>query len=122
MPLSLFGDALSRVADIVLKVVNKRNGLLLIDEIENGIHHENHEEFWDMLFRLCSDFNVQLFATTHSLEMIGAFKNSIIKNEISDGSYFEMARHPVSNEIIFQGISINSLESKLINNEPIRGE
>jgi len=123
MPLSMFGDAMNRIADFVLRIVNNRNSILLIDEIENGIHYENQEEIWATLFELCEKYNVQLFATSHSYEMIEAFKNVIVKNNFQEhGGYFEMSRHSVSHEITVQKIPIYSLEDKLNNKNPIRGE
>jgi AAA15 family ATPase/GTPase len=121
MPLTLFGDAMNKIADIILKIVNNQGGLLLIDEIENGIHHENQGQIWKILFDLCNRFGVQLFATSHSAEMIAAFKDVVLENDF-DGNYFRMARHQVTNEINIQKISIDSLEDKIENKQPIRGE
>lgn len=124
MPLSFFGDAMNRIADFILRIVNNKNSLLLVDEIENGIHYENQEEIWKILFNLCEKYNVQLFATSHSYEMIEAYKNVIIKNHFQEiGSYFEMARHSaVPSKITIQKIPIYSLEDKINHQNPIRGE
>ncbi len=124
MPLSFFGDAMNRIADFILRIVNSKNSMLLADEIENGIHYENQEEIWKILFDLCRKYNVQLFATSHSYEMIEAYKNVIIENNFQEtGGYFEMARHSsVPNKITIQKIPIYSLEDKLGNKRPIRGE
>ncbi len=54
--------------------------------------------------------------------MIEAFKNTVVKNNFQNGNYFEMGRHPVSKEIIIQKIPTDSLEDKINNEEPIRGE
>ncbi len=123
-PLSLFGDALNKIADFILTIVNNKNSILLIDEIENGIHYENQEEIWKMLFDLCHEYQVQLFATTHSGEMIEAFKNIILKYELEEhGNYFEMSRHPISEELItIEKIPIYALEGRIEKKLPIRGE
>lgn len=123
LPLTMFGDAMTKVANLILTIVNKENSIVLIDEIENGIHHENHEEIWSFLISLCKQFNVQLFATSHSFEMITAFKNIAMQESNSkDCKYFEMARHCDTNNIIIQLIPLLSLEDKLINHSPVRGE
>jgi len=123
MPLSLFGDAMNKIADFILRIVNNKNSILLVDEIENGIHYENQEEIWKMIFDLCIEFQVQLFATTHSGEMIEAFKNIVLKFNLEEhGNYFEMSRHPISNEITIRIIPINSLDDKILKQDPIRGE
>ncbi len=64
--------------------------ILLIDEIENGLHYTAHEEFWQHIFKLSKELNVQVFATTHSLEMIKAF-NAVAKEQ-GEGAYFELSR------------------------------
>ena len=123
LPLTLFGDAMNKVSDIILRIINNKNSIVLIDEIENGIHHSNQEILWKMLFDLAKEFGVQIFATSHSEEMIKAFENVIQKNDLeSDGRYFEMARHTVTNEITIQKIPINVLEERLITQKPVRGE
>jgi hypothetical protein len=74
-----------------------------------------------MLFDLCNEYKVQLFATSHSAEMIEAFKD-VVKNNDFDGNYFELSKSTVSNNINIQKIPIYSLESKINNKKPIRGE
>lgn len=75
------------------KYLQKSNeqSILLIDEIENGIHYTAHKEFWQHLFKLCKELNVQVFATTHSLEMIKAFNEVALKE--GEAAYFEMFRN-----------------------------
>ncbi|WP_017306632.1 AAA family ATPase [Spirulina subsalsa] len=123
LPLSLFGDAMTRIAEFVLIIINNKNGLVLVDEIENGIHHTRQEQVWSFLLKLCKLYNVQLFATSHSYEMINAFKNVMIQpDNLDDAGYFEMSRHPISNQIVIQKIPPYSLEDKLKNKRSVRGE
>jgi len=123
MGLTLFGDAMNKIADIILRIINNENSIVLIDEIENGIHHTNQRKIWEMLFKLSLKFKVQIFATTHSEEMIEAFKDVVKKQDYKkEARYFELARHRVTNEIIVQKLSINVLEEKLVTNRAVRGE
>lgn len=122
MPLALFGDAMNKIADFILRIVNNKNSVILIDEIENGIHHSNQEELWKMLFELSIKFEVQVFATSHSAEMITAFKNVAKSKYPKESRYFEIARHVITNEISIQKIPIEALEEKLITKKPVRGE
>jgi AAA15 family ATPase/GTPase len=71
-PVSVFGDGVRRVLSIASAVLQCRNGVLLIDEIETAIHAKLFERFFGWLVSLCKEYNVQLFATTHSLETIDA--------------------------------------------------
>jgi len=73
LPLSFFGDASVRSFDIFSKVFLSDKQIIIIDEIENGIYYENQIEFWKELIKISQITNTQIFATTHSIEMIKAF-------------------------------------------------
>ena len=94
LPIHYFGDALQNIFNYLVSFYSSmggwRNKILLIDEIENGIHYSAHYDFWKNIFKLSKELNVQIFATTHSLEMINAF-NEVAKEE-GEGAYFEMSK------------------------------
>ena len=119
-----YGDAVKKImlyVGIILNYKNEPYKYLLIDEIENGIHYTAQKEVWQMLFKLCQHFEIQLFATTHSLEMIKAFEEVCEEFE-EEGAYFEMARHAKTNQIIGIKHQIATLEYELETNAAIRGE
>lgn len=72
-PLSIMGDGMNRVLSIILGIINAKNGICLIDEIENGIYYRRQSDLWKMISLLVKQLNVQLFATTHSLDCIRSF-------------------------------------------------
>ena len=100
LPLSLFGDAINRVADIALKIINSKYQVVFIDEIENGLHYTIQKRFWEAIFDLCKELNIQIFATTHSLEMISAFAQAGLEKEPDKFAYFELARQAPTNKIV----------------------
>jgi len=128
LKITSFGDATNSLlryfTPIIEKLVfpneNQNEFILLIDEIENGIHYTAHEEFWQHIFKLSKELNVQVFATTHSLEMIKAFNAVALKE--GEGAYFEMLRNENTNEIKALKHSTAVLEEELETNEKIRGE
>jgi len=71
-PLSAFGDGVRRVIMIALTLSNIKDGVLLIDEIETAIHISVLNDVYRWLFDACKKNNIQLFATTHSLEAVDA--------------------------------------------------
>jgi AAA15 family ATPase/GTPase len=124
LPVSFFGDAMQKIlryVSVIFRNSNNKGSYLLIDEIENGIHYTAQKEVWQMLFKLCQHFDIQLFATTHSLEMIKAFEEVCEEFE-GEGAYFEMARHAKTNQIIGIKHQIATLEYELETNATIRGE
>ena len=73
LPLKSMGDGMTRLFHIIVALVNARNGLLLIDEFENGLHWSVQPKVWDIVFQLSQRLNVQVFATTHSRDCIKGF-------------------------------------------------
>jgi AAA15 family ATPase/GTPase len=42
------------------------NGILLIDEIDDGLHVSAMQKLWEIVLNITKDRNIQIFATTHS--------------------------------------------------------
>jgi AAA15 family ATPase/GTPase len=76
LPLKSMGDGITRLFHIIVALVNARNGLLLIDEFENGLHWSVQPKVWDIVFQLSERLNVQVFATTHSRDCIEGFDSA----------------------------------------------
>lgn len=66
IPLGSMGDGMWRVLGIALSLVMARNGVVLIDEIDTGLHYTVMESMWRLVNEAAERFNVQVFATTHS--------------------------------------------------------
>jgi ABC-type oligopeptide transport system ATPase subunit len=123
LPLSLFGDAINRIANIALKLINNENSILFIDEIENGIHHTNQKYFWNLLYDLSHSLNVQIFATTHSLEMTQAFiKAGLEDKNLGSGAHFELTKHKKTGKIVAVRRDLETLDYGISHNKGVRGE
>ena len=72
LPLPVMGQGLTHVARLVLDATVVQNGVLLVDEIENGLHHAAMPAVWRAVSKAAERFNVQVFATTHSFECVQA--------------------------------------------------
>lgn len=72
MPLSAFGDGVRRVLAIATALVMARGGILLIDEMETAIHKDALREVFKWLREASDRMQVQVIATSHSLEAIDA--------------------------------------------------
>ena len=91
VPLRSFGDGLNRLFGIILSLVNAKDGLLLIDEFENGMHHSVQLDAWRAVFRLAQKLNIQVFATSHSWDSIEAFQKASAETP-EDGVLIRLAR------------------------------
>ena len=71
-PLAVMGEGMARLASLVLAIGNAPNGVVMVDEIENGLHHSILPKVWKAIGEVAQEFNTQIFATTHSMECIAA--------------------------------------------------
>lgn len=85
LPLRSLGDGMQRVLGIALALVNTRDGLLLIDEFENGLHYSAQPDLWRLIFRVASQLNVQVFAATHSWDCLRAFQEAAQEDAQNEG-------------------------------------
>ena len=72
VPLSAMGEGMTQIARIVLAIAFIPNGVILVDEVENGIHHSVLPDVWRAIDEAAKQFHTQIFATTHSFECIEA--------------------------------------------------
>ena len=70
IPVSQLGQGFNRLLDIFSEIVVADAKVLLIDEIENGLHYSVLPVVWQGIFLAAKEFDVQIFATTHSWECI----------------------------------------------------
>jgi predicted ATPase len=89
LPLKSMGDGLTRLFHIIVALVNAQNGILLIDEFENGLHWSIQPLVWDTVFRVAERLNVQVFATTHSRDCIQGFEQAWSKH-LDLGAFFRL--------------------------------
>lgn len=70
LAVNMQGDGLRRYLNIVAASANPTNNILLIDEIENGLHYSAYKKLWEAIFALATTTNKQVFVTTHSKETL----------------------------------------------------
>lgn len=87
--LSSMGDGINRILTIILAMLNTKEGVLLIDEFENGLHYSVQQKLRKVIFSLSRMLNIQVFVTTHSRDAIRAFVAENIEN---DGTFIRLER------------------------------
>lgn len=75
--LASFGDGMRRAAALALALVRSQGGLLLVDELEASIHPRILPQVLKDLFKAAELADVQILATTHSLETIDALVEAL---------------------------------------------
>lgn len=92
IPLYSMGDGMKRILQLILNLHQAKDGLLLIDEFDNGLHYKVQEKVWSLLFELAERFNVQVFATTHSNDCIRAFSKISQERTDIEGILIQMTK------------------------------
>lgn len=70
IPLPMMGEGFNRILSITLAILDSPGGVVLIDEVENGLHYAAMGQLWSAILSAATSADVQLFATTHSRECV----------------------------------------------------
>jgi len=109
VPFYSLGEGVGRILTLILHLVNAKDGTLLIDEFENGLHYIIQEPLWRMIFQIAEQLNVQVFATTHSEDCLWAFSEVLKENGHSDqGKVLRLAE--VKDDIVCSSFNSHDLE------------
>ena len=99
-PLSATGDGFRRSLQVAMTIPAVKDGILLIDEIESALHVTALTRVFELLIHNCKAYNVQVFATTHSLEAVDAILETTLINKEPDLVVFRLeANNQKSNAI-----------------------
>lgn len=80
LPLGSLGDGSRRLLAVALALSAAKNGYLFIDEIDVGLHYSAMTKLWELILDSAMRNNIQVFASTHSIDCLRGLKNSIENN------------------------------------------
>jgi energy-coupling factor transporter ATP-binding protein EcfA2 len=72
VPIGSLGEGIWRLLALAIAISSARDGLLLVDEIDIGLHYSVLEKMWSFIADAAKEFNVQVFATTHSADCVNS--------------------------------------------------
>jgi predicted ATPase len=81
-PIGSLGEGTIRMLALAIAMTQCRGGLLLVDEIDTGLHYSVLSRMWELVYRAAVEMDVQVFATTHSHDCIQSL--SLISSELAD--------------------------------------
>ena len=115
IPLSLMGQGIDRLVSILLAISKAKNGIVLVDELENGFHHSVLASVWEVITSHAQSNNTQIMVTTHSMELISGAIEGIPESLKNDFKYIRIDRKEDKFKVKnynFESLSI-ALESEL---------
>ncbi|MBI2568728.1 MAG: AAA family ATPase [Candidatus Schekmanbacteria bacterium] len=86
--LASFGDGMRRSAALALALTRASGGLLLIDELEAGIHPRILPRVMTRLVEGAAEADVQILASTHSLEACDAMMEATREQVVDAAAYY----------------------------------
>ena len=92
MPVAYTGRGIQRFLSIALTVADVPGGLVLVDEIENGIHHAVFPTAWQTIAKIARKNDTQLVATTHSWRCVQAAHQVFAESDNYDFKYLRLDR------------------------------
>ena len=92
VPLRRLGEGSVRLFGLALALANCRGGVLLVDEIENGIHYGIMPQMWRIILKLARENAVQVIATTHSWDNVRSFADIAAADSTSEGLLYRLDR------------------------------
>ncbi|HUE00657.1 MAG TPA: ATP-binding protein, partial [Bryobacteraceae bacterium] len=70
IPIGSMGDGMWRMLAMAIAITQCRGGVLLVDEIDTGLHYTVMSQMWRLIFNAAKELDVQVFATTHSYDCV----------------------------------------------------
>lgn len=117
VPLKSLGEGMNRLLGIALALVNCKDGMLIVDEIESGLHYSILPDVWKLIFKTAKDLNVQVFATTHSKDCVEAFTAAAAESP-EDGILIRLERQ--GEKIVAKTIEEERLELAMAHDVEVR--
>ncbi len=105
IPAGLVSSGVNKLLAMLVGIVQQAKGIIIVDEIENGVYYDLLPKMWKALYECCKEYEVQLFASTHSLECLRA-AGSVSKGHEND---FSLIRTGLENGrcIVHQSSGLN---------------
>lgn len=85
--ISSLGEGIRRALALALSAVTVGKGVLLIDEIDTGLHYRAQADVWRLLLKVARERDIQIFATTHSWDCVEAFQEALAEDDNADQGY-----------------------------------
>ncbi len=83
LPINFLGDGIRKLLTIILSILSCKNGILLIDEVDNGFHYSAMPNLWKSILETAQESNTQIFVTTHNIDSLKGIAKVLKKEEFA---------------------------------------
>ena len=120
LPLKAMGEGVNRICHILVTMLSDLD-YLFIDEIENGIHYSAQKKVWEAIGQLARELDIQVFATTHSYEMIRAAFEAFKDDDLDDFRFHRLYHDSTTGKIEARTYNEFSINAALSREYEVRG-
>lgn len=85
VPIGSLGDGILRILNLILSALNLEDGILLVDEIDAGLHFNAMINMWRVIWETAKQLNVQVFAATHSRDCWESLAELVESEKVETG-------------------------------------
>lgn len=118
IPLPQMGEGMVHFFSVISEIVYAAGGVVLIDEVETGLHYSTMVQVWKAIAEAAQNSNTQIFATTHSFECISAAHKAFAERDKYDLRLHRLDR--VNEEIKAFTYDKEMLEAALLTDLEVR--
>ena len=91
IPIGSMGKGTWRILALAIALVSAQGGVLLVDEIDTGLHFSTMSDMWKLIWKTAKKLDVQVFATTHNSDCWSSLAD-VIQNEDLEGEEITIHR------------------------------
>ncbi|MGD1711968.1 AAA family ATPase [Dapis sp. BLCC M172] len=91
IPIGSMGEGIWRILALAIALVSAQGGVLLVDEIDTGLHFSTMSDMWKLIWKTAKKLDVQVFATTHNSDCWSSLAD-VIKSEDLEGEEITIHR------------------------------
>ena len=70
IPIEVMGDGIKKIFSIILNIYQSQDGLLLLDEVDNGLYYSSMPVMWQAILYAAHEYNTQVCVTTHNIDSL----------------------------------------------------
>jgi len=118
VPLFHMGQGTNHLLSMLNAVLAYPQGVVLIDEFENGLHYSVLKDVWKVIGNTSKRNDTQVLATTHSWECVKAAHEAFCELEEYDFCFHRLDR--INDEIVPVAFSQETLETAFSSNFEVR--
>lgn len=98
---SVLGGGFQIVLSVILLLMTTKNGVLFFDEVDTAIHYSRLKFFWELVSKVASKNNCQVFAVTHSRECVSEALSGVLESgNLADLQYIRLENDDKETDVI----------------------